>query len=108
MHYAHIMFTCLHILLRPMFINSCHAFIHKYMGTGVDLSKILGGQTKILGDRRWSKVINAWAFLNYCGGTCPGAPKSTPMYIGACTCMNAYTCMHTYMYTYIYEHKLCT
>ena len=43
--------------------------------TGVDLSKILGGQTKILGGRRWQKVINAWAFLNYCGASARAAPQ---------------------------------
>ena len=48
--------------------------------TGVDLSKILGRQTKILEGKRWLKVINAWALLNYWGWHVPGMPpKSTPM-----------------------------
>jgi len=47
--------------------------------TGVDLSKILGGQTKILG-AKGDKVINAWAFLKYWGSRARAAPpKSTPM-----------------------------
>src|SRR6218665_3653889 len=47
--------------------------------TGVDLSKILGGQTKILGGKRWQKVINAWAFLDYWGHVPGLPPRSTPM-----------------------------
>jgi len=39
----------------------------------IDLSKILGGQTKIYGGQKVVKVINAWAFLNYWGHV-PGLP----------------------------------
>ena len=48
--------------------------------TGVDLSKILEGQTQIWGEMWW-KLIIACAFLSYCGAR-PGSfpPKSiTPM-----------------------------
>src|SRR6218665_633662 len=45
------------------------------VATGVDLSKILGGN-KILGVK---VVIKSWAFLIYWGGGHPGcSPKSTP------------------------------
>jgi len=41
----------------------------------VDLSKILGGQTKILGAEGGKKVINAWAFLNYWEARVQAAPS---------------------------------
>ena len=47
--------------------------------TGIDLSKILGGQTKILGEKvvKSDKCMGDSQLL---GGTCPGcSPKSTPM-----------------------------
>jgi len=40
--------------------------------TGVDLSEILGGKTKILGEQ---KVVNARAILNYWGARARAAPK---------------------------------
>ena len=49
-------------------------------GTGVDLSKILGGQTKILGGKGWLKVRNAWAFLNYWGARARAAPPKVYAY----------------------------
>src|SRR6218665_2279046 len=53
------------------------------VSTGIDLSKILGGQTKILGEKV-IKVIIAWAFLNYWGAIARAAsPKSTPMMVSA-------------------------
>src|SRR6218665_2191493 len=45
--------------------------------TGIDFSKILGGQTKILGQ----KVVKSdeWVFLNYCGHM-PGLPPKVYAY----------------------------
>src|SRR6218665_540426 len=51
--------------------------------TGVDLSKILGGQTKILGENmvKSNKCMDVSQLLE---GTCPDCPlKSTPMHIDA-------------------------
>src|SRR6218665_1424357 len=68
--------------------------------TGVDLSKILGGQNKILGGKE-VKLINAWLLL--LGGTCPGYPPKVyayvRLYVGVCACMCACMCAHGCMYT---------
>jgi len=63
-------------------LSSPTAVPYIYNSTGVDLSKILGGQTKILGE----KVINAWAFLNYWGARARAAPQS--LYYILRKCMN--------------------
>src|SRR6218665_2002760 len=56
--------------------------LYLFIITGVDLSKILGGQTKILGGQKVVLLVNAWEFVNYWGSSCPGCPpKSTPMFI---------------------------
>ena len=47
--------------------------------TPVDLSKILGGQTKNIGRQKVAQMINAWAFLNYWGHVPGLPPKSKPM-----------------------------
>ena len=66
--------------LSQSFLYFTHCITVVY--TGVDLSKILGGQTKILGDKKVVKMINAWAILNYWAGHVPGLPpKSTPMVV---------------------------
>jgi len=49
--------------------------------TGVDLSKILGEQTKILGGQKVVKVINAWAFLNYWGAHARAALQSLCLFM---------------------------
>ena len=46
----------------------------------VDLSQILGVQTKILGGKRWLKVINAWRF-SIIGDTCPRLPPKVYAYV---------------------------
>jgi len=43
--------------------------------TGVDLSKILGGQTKIYGGQKVVKSDKCMAFLNYWGARAWAAPK---------------------------------
>jgi len=51
---------------------------NKNMGviyTGIDLSKILGGQSKNIGGKGGKKMINAWAFLNYWGHVHGPPPK---------------------------------
>src|SRR6218665_1645086 len=53
-------------------------YISTPLPTGVDWSKILGGQTKIL-EGNMVKVINAWTFLNYWGHVPGLPPKSAPM-----------------------------
>ena len=50
------------------------------MDTGVDLSKILGGQTKILGGEKVVNSDKCMGVSQLLGGTCPGCPpKSMPM-----------------------------
>jgi len=49
--------------------------------TGVDLSKIFGGQSKILGRQKVVKSDKCMGVSQLLGGTCPGCPKkSTPMH----------------------------
>ena len=73
--------------------------------TGVNLSKILGGQTKILGGR-WYKVINAWAFLNYWGHVPELPPKSTPMVwcARACACPCPFVRVRVYVHVSVTAH----
>src|SRR6218665_1025683 len=47
--------------------------------TGVDLSKIFGGKTKVLGAEGGKKMINAWLILNY-WGYLPGLPSQVYAY----------------------------
>jgi len=42
--------------------------------TGIALSKILEGQTQILGSKMWQKLINASAFLDYWSERAQAAP----------------------------------
>jgi len=50
------------------------------MSTGIDLSKILGGQTKIWGAKGGKKSAKCMGVSQLLGGTCPGCPlKSMPM-----------------------------
>ena len=63
------------------------------MVTGVDLSTILGGQTKILGGQEMVKSDKCMGVSQLLGGTCPGwSPKSTPMMIMSKR-MNIITCV---------------
>jgi len=48
--------------------------------TGIDLSKILGGQTKIFGMQKVVKSDKCMGVFQLLGGTCPGcSPKSMPV-----------------------------
>jgi len=49
-------------------------------GTGVDLSKILGGQTKILGGQKVVKSDKCMGVFQLFGGTCPGCPPKVYTY----------------------------
>jgi len=44
--------------------------------TGIDLSKILDGQTKILGGQKVVKSDKCIGVSQLLGGTCPGCPQS--------------------------------
>src|SRR6218665_46302 len=74
---------CIHTCLLLTYVRTCLlTFINLFrtccglsltsayllINTGLDLSKILEGQTQVFlggGERMWSKVKNAWAFLKY-------------------------------------------
>ena len=48
--------------------------------TGVDLSKILGGQTKILGGQKVVKSDKCMGVSQLLGGMCPGCPPKVYAY----------------------------
>ena len=48
--------------------------------TGVKLSKILSGQTKILGGKKVVKSDKCIGVSQLLGGTCPGCPQSLRLY----------------------------
>src|SRR6218665_1240132 len=50
------------------------------MATGIDLSKILGGQTKILGGQKVVESDKCMGNSKLLGGTCPGCPLSLRHY----------------------------
>src|SRR6218665_3971464 len=61
------------------------------ISTGIDLSKILGGQTKILGGKKVVKSDKCMGDSQLMGGTCPGCPpKSTPMATIECFSTNLF------------------
>jgi len=70
-----------------------------YASTSVDLSKILGGQTKILGGNV-VKCIGVSQTLAARARADP--PKSTPMCASLYVCMYACTCIYTRMYACMY------
>src|SRR6218665_2237678 len=79
-----------------VFINTNYIFpciriyIHAY--TGVDLSKILGGQTKILGGQKVIKSDKCMVDSQLLEGTCPGCHQ---------TSQSLRLCMHTHIHTYL-------
>ena len=54
-------------------------YLLRIRATGVDLAKVLGGQTKILGGGKVVKSDKCMGVSELLVGTCPGCtPKSTP------------------------------
>src|SRR6218665_3685677 len=99
----------LHVIMNIL-TESCsrpiQAHTRTHSHTGVDLSNILGGQTKILGE----KVIKSHRCTEVSkllGGNVPGLPpKSTPMHTHTPTPTptHPHTHTHTYIRTHTYKH----